>query len=298
MTEEVRMRRVVLADHRIVETWEGGSLAGTPVIFHHGSPSSRLQAALVDASARHHNVRLISFSRPGYGRSTSTPPSLASVGRDTVLVADALGVGEFAVLGASGGGPYAIATGLADPERVRAVGVFAGVGPWRLIEPPNDEDPDLPLLALADTGDLTGALDGFRRLGAQEYDAMLALDADAMIDELLRNAPPDDLRWVDQHARVCWAADMREALTTYDGYARDNVSWGGAWDIDPSRLTVPTWLWYGDLDRMVPVSHGHWLAERINQSTLVVRHGDGHGNTVFGHWPDMLTTLVSGWPGP
>jgi pimeloyl-ACP methyl ester carboxylesterase len=294
MAEEVRTRRVVLPDRRIVETWEGGSPAGTPVVFHHGTPSSRLQAALGDASARHHDVRLISFSRPGYGQSTSTPPSLASVGRDTILVAEALGLGEFAVLGASGGGPYAIATGLADPARVRAVGVVAGVGPWRLIEPPNDEDPDLPLLALADTGDLTGALDGFRRLAAQEYGAILGLDDDAMIDELVRPAPRGDLGWLDHHARVCWSADLREALTTYDGYARDNVSWGGAWDIDPSRLTVPTWLWYGGLDRMVPESHGRWLAERINQSTLMVRPGEGHGSTVFGHWSDMLTTLVSG----
>lgn len=193
--------------------------------------------------------------------------------------------------GCKRGGPAAIATGLADPQRVRAVGVAAGVGPWRLIDPPDDDDPDLPALALADAGDVPGALEAFRRLGAQEYDKLLAMDDGPMIDELIRDAPRDDLGWLDQAARDFWAADMREALTTYDGYARDNVSWGGAWDIDASHLTVPTWLWYGDLDRMVPPSHGHWLAERIPRSTLTIRPGDGHGSTVFGHWDDMLTTL-------
>jgi hypothetical protein len=44
---------------------------------------------------------------------------------------------------------------------------------------------------------------------------------------------------------------------------------------------------------MVPESHGRWLAERISQSTLVVRHGEGHGSTVFAHWPNLLRTL--GW---
>lgn len=228
MTEEAPSRRVTLPDRRIVDVWEGGRPTGKPVIYHHGSPSSRLQAALGDASARQHDVRLFSFSRPGYGRSTNTLPSLASVGRDTILVADALGVGEFAVLGASGGGPYSIATGLADSDRVRAVGVVAGVGPWRLIEPPNDEDPDLPLLALADTGDVTGALDGFRRLGAREYDALLAMDDDAMLDELLRNAPRDDLGWLDQHApsagqRTCARHSRRTTAmpaTTCHGAAR------------------------------------------------------------------------------
>lgn len=124
----------------MIETWEGGDPAGVPLVFHHGTPSARLQATLGDEAAKRHGVRLISFSRPGYGRSTNTPPSLASVGQDTLRVADELGVDQFVVLGASGGGPYAIATGLADPQRVRAVGLAGGVGPWRSIQPPDSSN--------------------------------------------------------------------------------------------------------------------------------------------------------------
>ncbi|MFD7156187.1 alpha/beta fold hydrolase [Kribbella sp. NPDC059898] len=64
---------------------------------------------------------------------------------------------------------------------------------------------------------------------------------------------------------------------------------GGAWDVDPTRLPVPTWRWYGDADTMVPASHGRWLAERIPQSTLVVRAGEGHLGVVFGHWDEILS---------
>jgi pimeloyl-ACP methyl ester carboxylesterase len=81
-------------------------------------------------------------------------------------------------------------------------------------------------------------------------------------------------------------------LRTNDGAARDNVAWGGAWDIDPGDLDVPCWLWYGELDQMVRLSHGHWLAERIPGSTLVIRTGKGHGATIFGYWDDMLATLA------
>jgi pimeloyl-ACP methyl ester carboxylesterase len=80
-------------------------------------------------------------------------------------------------------------------------------------------------------------------------------------------------------------------LQTYDGYARDNVAWGGQWDIDPARLGVPSWLWYGELDGMVAPSHGRWLAERIPDSTLVIQPSSGHGSTIFEHWDDMLATL-------
>lgn len=281
---------------RVVETWEGGDPAGVPVVFQHGTPAGRLQASLGDAAAKRHGVRLISFSRPGYGRSTNTPPSLASVAQDTMRVADEFGVDEFAVLGVSGGGPYAIATGIADPRRVKAVGLAGGVGPWRLIEPPDPSDPDLPLLALADAGDVTGALEGFRRQGTRAFDGMLALDDEAMVDEYFDGAPREDLGWLDATARAVWAADFREAFTSYDGYARDNVAWGGGWDVDPAHLRVPAWLWYGEVDRLVPVSHGRWLADRIPQASLIVRAGEGHGATIFGHWDDLLTTLVSGPP--
>jgi pimeloyl-ACP methyl ester carboxylesterase len=235
---------------------------------------------------------LISFSRPGYGGSTNSSPSLAATAHDTLGVADALGVGEFAVLGGSGGGPYAIATALADPARVKVVGLAGGVGPWRLIEPPDPADPDLPLLALVDAGDVAGALDGFRRQAAEDFDRMLTLDDAAMVDAFFDGAPADDVGWLDAEARALWAADAREALASYDGYARDNVAWGGAWDIDPTRVTVPTWLWYGDADRMVPPSHAHWFAQRIPNATLVVRPGEGHGSTLFAHWDEMLGALL------
>lgn len=119
MTDEVASRLVTVAGDRVLHVCEGGSPDGVPVVFHHGTPSGRLQAVLGAEAARRQGVRLVSFNRPGYGRSTDTPPGLTSVGLDTLRLADELGVEPFAVLGASGGGPYALATGLADPGRVR-----------------------------------------------------------------------------------------------------------------------------------------------------------------------------------
>ena len=289
--DEAASRLVTVPDDRALVVWEGGHPDGVPVVFHHGTPSGRLQALLGAEAARRQGVHLISFNRPGYGHSTDTPPSLASVGLDTLRVLDELGVDEFAVLGASGGGPYALATGLADPGRVCAVGIVAGIGPWRLLEPADGDDPDRPLLALADDGDVAGALEGFRSQGGVAFDRMLKLPDEAMVEEFFRDAPEADLGWLDAAAKKLWAADLRDALQTFDGFARDNVAWGGDWDIDPTRLGAPCWLWYGELDRMAAPTHGQWLAERIPDSTLVIRPGKGHGGTIFEFWDGMLATL-------
>jgi pimeloyl-ACP methyl ester carboxylesterase len=293
MADEVGSRLVGLVGDRVVEVWEGGDAAGVPVVFHHGTPSGRLQARLGEAAARRVGVRLVSFSRPGYGRSTDTPPSLASVGVDTLGVADALGIEDFAVLGASGGGPYALATGLADQRRVRAVGIAGGIGPWRLVEAPESADPDLPILALADAGDIEGALQGFRAQGDENYVKVLALPDPAMTEEFFKGVPEADAGWLTAENERLFGVDLRDALRSYDGFARDNVAWGGDWDIDPAQLEVPTWLWFGDADRMVPPSHGRWYADRIPNSTLVPRPGKGHGSTLFEYWDDMLTTLTT-----
>lgn len=121
---------------------------------------------------------------------------------------------------------------------------------------------------------------------------MLELDDDAMMAEFIRPVPESERVVVfTPQMRTWWAADMREALTSYDGYARDNLAWGGDWDIDLASVESPTWLWYGDEDRLVPLDHGRWLHERIAHSTLVIRPGCGHGRTVFEFWDDMFATL-------
>ncbi len=281
-----------LPGNRVLHFWEGGDPAGSPILIHHGCPGGRLAASTGNDAARRQGVRLLSFSRPGYGRSTDTRRSLASVGADSLLVANELGVAEFAVLGGSAGGPYSIATGLADPSRVRAVGVVAGVAPWPIfLDAADDDREDLRLWELARAGDEPSALDGFRVRIRAEYAGLLELDDGAMIEAVKAANPAEEAGWLDAATSAAYVADKREALQTYDGAARDVVAMGLDWDITPTDLKVPTWLWYGDRDKGVPATNGRWLTEQIPGSTLIIRPGKGHGGTIFGFWDDMLSIL-------
>ena len=280
-----------MSDGRLLNIWAGGDTEGVPVIYFHGTPSSRLQAVSGHDAAVRQGVRLIAANRPGYGAAPDAPASLSSVAKDTLALANGLGLDQFAVLGVSGGGPYALACGALAPERVAAVGVAVGIGPWRLIDPPETNPVDRAALELADAGDVAAALAEFRRAATQDYASMLELDDEAMMDEFISPVPEPERAIFTPQMRVLWAADLREALTSYDGCARDNLAWGGDWDLDLAAVSSPTWLWYGEEDRIVPVDHGRWLHERIAPSTLVVRPGCGHGGAVFPFWDDMLETL-------
>ena len=280
-------RLLVLPDGRAVVCWEGGDPAGKAVLFHSGTPSGRLQAALGHEAALRAGVRLLSFNRPGYGASSNLPPGLAQVGLDALDLLDQYDVGRFAVLGISGGGPYALATGLADQARVTAVGVAAGIGPWIVLD-----EPERPLVERVLNGD-TEAVAELAALAAEEF-AWFSPDLtdDEIVAGFFAGVPAGAIEWLDATTRARWAADVRDALDHYDGYLRDGLSWSSTWDLDLGRLLVPCHLWYGGADQMVAPSHGVWLRDQVPSARLVIRPGEGHGTTAFVHLEEMLTTLT------
>ena len=66
-------------------------------------------------------------------------------------------------------------------------------------------------------------------------------------------------------------ADWQRAITTFDGFVRDNLSWLGAWDFELSAVRTPVRLVYGEGDRMVPTAHGEWLHERLAAAANLAR---------------------------
>jgi pimeloyl-ACP methyl ester carboxylesterase len=81
------------------------------------------------------DLRVVTWSRPGYGGSTARPlPPEGSRIVDDVpdmeAILDALGVGEFVVVGWSGGGPRALACAAVLSDRCRFAATLAGIAPF------------------------------------------------------------------------------------------------------------------------------------------------------------------------
>ena len=96
---------VTLPDGRELAYEEYGDPAGFPVLSFHGGLSSRLDAAPAHEAAVAMGVRLVSPDRPGMGLSTYQPGRrLLDWPADVEHLADALGIGRFAVMGWSAGG--------------------------------------------------------------------------------------------------------------------------------------------------------------------------------------------------
>lgn len=124
---------IVLKDGRTLGYAEYGDPKGTPIILFHGTPGSRLCGVIFDRIAQEHKAHILVADRPGYA--TSSPVrhgSLLSFVDDVVALADAFHFDTFAVLGASGGGPFALACTAKIPERVTCCGLMTAIGPLSL----------------------------------------------------------------------------------------------------------------------------------------------------------------------
>ena len=91
--------KLLLPDGRYLGYAEYGSPTGTPVIFLHGAPGSRLEAAHLNRPARELGIRIIAPDRPGMGWSSPKPHrTLLDHADDVRQLTTYLGLDEYSVL--------------------------------------------------------------------------------------------------------------------------------------------------------------------------------------------------------
>lgn len=248
---------------RVYDTHPDGAGGRLAVFWHHGTPNIGAPPEPLFATAARLGIRWVSYDRPGYGGSTHNPDrGVASAATYVSGVADALGIDRFAVMGHSGGGPHALACGALLPERVLGVVSVAGLAPF------GAEGLDW-FAGMADSGvaSLRAAVEG--REAKERYEASADEDADP-------GFVPADLAALD--GEWSWFISVvRPAMEAGPGgLIDDDLAYVAPWGFDPARVTAPALLLHGDRDRVVPSSHGEWLARRCPSAELWLRPGEGH----------------------
>jgi pimeloyl-ACP methyl ester carboxylesterase len=271
----------------------GGDPQGLPVVVEAGTPGGGLlyRGHTADAEAR--GLRLIGYDRPGYGGSARRPGrTVADAAADVEAIADALRFERFAVWGASGGGPHALASAALLGERVVAVATFASVAPF--------EAEGLDWFAGMGAGNLeefAAAQAGAAALGAALdplAEAMLAAGAASMADNMRSLLSDVDAAALEGDLGAWLFDNMRAAIgERVDGWVDDDVAFVSPWGFDVADIAVPVLLWQGGEDRFVPPSHGAWLAERIPGVDARVLAGDGHLALIERHVPTTHDWLLN-----
>jgi pimeloyl-ACP methyl ester carboxylesterase len=249
-------------DRRLAVNLAGDPL-GEPVFYLHGTPGSRVGPRPSEQTLKELRVWLISFDRPGYGRSDRLESrTVADVAQDVATIAERLGLERFAVLGRSGGGPHALACAALLRERVTRAAALVSLAPWQAAGL-NWFDG----MANSNRTAYSTAARNPEVLSMRLVEAAAKIKANptSHLDVLDPEMPEADRRIVaDKGIRALLAQNFAEGLrNSADGWIDDVLAFCSPWGFDVSKITVPVYLWHGGRDVFSPVTHTRWLAGQI-----------------------------------
>lgn len=277
-------RLLTLRDGRRLGYAEYGDPSGTPVLFFHGLGTTRVACP----PARDRLTRLISVDRPGLGLSDPLPGRrLLDWPMDVVQLADQLALEDFAVIGWSGGGPYAAACGYLLPDRVRAVGLVSAPAPLS-----GATDPDYLRRFDRTAARAAGRAPWMIRLALWHWGRPQRRDPVRFFDASLADMiEADQLAMSQPEIRGQMIANSVELYRHGGrGVYEEALVLARRWGFSPADLRVPVHIWHGEQDRTVPLGMAQYLARSIPGARATFYPDEGH-LLLYHRWPEILAAL-------
>jgi pimeloyl-ACP methyl ester carboxylesterase len=207
------------------------------------------------------------------------------------LLADALGMDRYAVIGGSAGAPYALASAVLTPERLTGVGLMSPIGPP---DGPSDTQPSgaagvyfslarrSPLL-------LRGQLWLMSR-GLRHPTRFIQESMNAMTDA-------DRAFLAQRRVQAVFVKSLAEALRDPQELAEDAALAARPWGLRIEDVSLPVHIWHGEADENSPVAAARYLADSIPSSIPRFFPGEGHFS-MLRNLPTLVEELASEWTPP
>lgn len=271
MTERIALD---LPGGRVLDVRVSGPVDGPLMIWHHGTPGCSHQGSEKQRILHERGVRLATYTRAGAAGSTrNRGRTVADVAADMAAVADHLGADRFLTGGQSGGGPHALATGALLPDRVLAVLAVCAVKPYV-------GQPDfLDGMGADNIEEFTLALEGEDALMPfleRARAGILEADAAGVIRTLDTLLPDVDRAVLSGDLGEDLVRNLQGGARELYGWCDDDLAFTSHWGFELDEIRVPTYLWQGSADLMVPFHHGEWLAAKIPGVVPHLEQGEGH----------------------
>lgn len=291
MPDEQRLEQTIqLTDGRQLCYAEFGDPGGSPLMYFHGTPSCRLEGGWFESEVNKRGIRLIAPDRPGFGRSDPKPGrTLLDWADDVVELADVLGLERFALMGASGGGPFTVACARRIPDRLTVVGVVCGAGP---LDAPN---------ATQGIGKLNRFIFALGRRTPWLLRPLYRLiansmkgDPDKLVQRVASMVPEPDAI-VLQRPNV-----MQNTMETFQEAVRQGVASAAQevalnvrpWGFDLKDVRVRVHLWQGERDQNISPAMARYQAETIPDAELTLYEDEGHVSLPLNRISEILAVLM------
>ena len=250
--------------------------SGKPVILIHGYPLSGASWEKQTSALLAADMRVITYDRRGFGKSSqpSTGYDYDTFANDLRQIVTKLELSDFSLVGFSmGGGEVARYLGKFGSAGVRKAAILAGVPPFLLKAPGNDEGIDKSVFDGIEAAAATDRYAYFTDFFANFYNT----------DELLGK------RISQQALQSSWNVAVGSSPTATVACVR---TWYTDFRKDLPKIDVPTLVMHGDADRILPpAASGARSAKLIRGSRYAVLEGAPHG-MLWTHADEVNKELV------
>jgi pimeloyl-ACP methyl ester carboxylesterase len=281
-------RKVELRDGRSLGYAEYGRPEGSPVFYFHGFPGTRISWPAFDPgdSASRVKARIIAVDRPGMGLSGfKRGRTLLNWPDDVAELAERLKLDRFAVLGISGGGPYAAACAFKIPERLTSAAIVCGMGP-----------PEAPGCTDGTSWTFPGEFSVLRRLLLSLASMTVRKTPDKFIAQMMESVSVPDAALLRSHPEVAkaivadWQEAFRPGICAVD---HESAIYSRPWGFQLQDIDSDVHLWHGEQDQNVVGSVGHYVADAIPNCRATFLADEGHFSVIFNRIEQILRVLVA-----
>jgi pimeloyl-ACP methyl ester carboxylesterase len=267
-------QHLILNNGRKLGFAEYGNLEGYPIIYCHGSQSSRLEMHFDLAFAIENDLRIITVDRPGHGISDfNSTGSILGFARDVKQLTGHLNIDVFSVAGMSAGAPFALGIAYLFPENVYKSSIISGFAPFNKESKRHLSKEVKMMLNLAKSFPFLlkillrlqvkqlnknpkKALKGFLKIMGQPDQEILKNDS---VMEVIENMFTEAFRSGSKGV----AYEISNLLVREWGFKLDEVR-------------VPVVFWQGEKDNNVPFEWAELMNNEIHNSKLKKYPKEGH----------------------
>ncbi|MFK8037885.1 MAG: alpha/beta fold hydrolase [Crocinitomicaceae bacterium] len=283
---------ITLKDNRKLGFAEYGNSDGCPIIYCHGSQSSRFEMHYDMTFATKNGLRIITVDRPGHGLSDfNAVGSILSFAKDVKALTEYLKIEKFSVAGMSAGSPFALALAYSYPENIHKVSIISGFAPFTNLSKTYLSKEVKMMLSLAKSFPL------LLRMMLRIQSRQLAKNPKKALKGFLKMMSVPDQEVLKNKKVV-------DIIETMFKEAFRNGSEGVAyeiskllvkdWHFELNKIQVPVSFWQGQKDNNVPSQWAKLMRNEIPNATLKTFPNEGH-LIIFEHSEEIFTTLKEGY---
>ena len=279
-----------LSDGRAIEYIDNGVSSKSALILHHGTPTSMTVWGTWLAAAAEKGIRAIAFTRPGYaGSDRKVGHRIIDSNDDLQEILNQLDIENFVSIGWSGGGPYALASGLL--KKCTGVQLIASVSPYDADDFDwfQDQTPEMIEEAKVSAKSLEDSItfkEGY-------YTELRDMTTEQFLVEYEKRSSFKAFENAYREFSKDLSFSMRDALRDDAiGYAEDEYAFLSNWGFETKEIQVPVGIWQGLDDKSVSPHMAKWLNANIVKPTLKLLEGQHHGSIMVETREEILSAGI------